>query len=499
MNRPLAGSPATLRDATGARLDSPGTLTDGIAHRVKPASHPTIVLAVLCVGQFLAALDVFIVNVALPKIGSAFNERSLSNLSWVLSAYAIVIAALMIPAGRLGDVFGRKRVFLLGLGVFTAASVGAAFSGSLWVLVGFRVLQAAGAAALTPTSLGLLLVAAPEEKRALHVKIWTSSAALAAATGPVIGGLLVEASWRWIFLVNIPVGVIAVAAAIRFVPDVAREVGTRLPDLVGGLLVAVAIGSLALGLVKAPQWGWASTATIASLIVSAAALLSFLWRSSQYTNPILDLNLLRSRVLSSASMTALLFFASFGILLLSSILWLQGHWHYSAVKTGLAIAPGPCCVPLFATLSEVAAKRVPVGVIAAFGCVVSAVGAVLLLASIGASSHYVADFLPGWVLVCIGFALAIPTVTSSGTADLRPEQSATGSAVVNVAVQIGLVIGISILVAVLGTASEAAGLHVFRAAWWAAAGIVAGASVVALRVTPRRKLPVRAAPWHPAK
>ena len=490
MNRPLSSSQAVLGESPGTGPDSLGSQIDRVAHRANAALHPTVVLAVLCVAQFIGALDVFIVNVALPKIGAAFGEHSLSNLSWVLNAYAIVIAALMIPAGRLADVFGRKRVFLLGLGVFTAASIGAASSGTLWVFVGFRILQAAGAAALTPTSLGLLMVAAPEDKRDLHVKIWTASAALAAATGPVVGGLLVEASWRWIFLINIPIGIVAIATAIRFVPDVARQAGARLPDLIGGLLLVTAIGSLALALVRAPQWGWSGTATLVSFVIAASALVTFLWRSAHHRSPVLDLNLLRSRVLSSASMSALLYFASFGILLLSSVLWMQGHWHYSAIKTGLAIAPGPCSVLLFAGLSEVVAKKVPVGVIAAIGCALSAVGAVLLVSSIGATSHYVADFLPGWLLVCIGFALAIPTVTSSGTAELPPEQSATGSAVVNVSVQVGLVIGISILVAVLGSASGAAGLHVFKAAWWAAAGIVLAGSVAAFRVTPRPKLPV---------
>ena len=340
MNRPPSTSQAVLGETPTTGPDSLGSQTDGIARRANAGLHPTAVLAVLCVAQFIGALDVFIVNVALPKMGAAFGEHSLSNLSWVLNAYAIVIATLMIPAGRLADVFGRKRVFLLGLGVFTAASIGAAASGTLWVLVGFRILQAAGAAALTPTSLGLLMVAAPEDKRDLHVKIWTASAALAAATGPVVGGLLVEASWRWIFLINIPIGVIAIATAIRFVPDVAREAGARLPDLIGGLLLAIAIGSLALGLVRAPHWGWAGTATVVSFVVAAAVLLGFLWRSANHHSPMLDLNLLRSRVLSSASMSALLYFASFGILLLSSVLWMQGHWHYSAIKTGLAIAPG---------------------------------------------------------------------------------------------------------------------------------------------------------------
>jgi MFS family permease len=192
-------------------------------------------------------------------------------------------------------------------------------------------------------------------------------------------------------------------------------------------------------------------------------------------------------VLSSASVSALLYYASFGILLLSSVLWLQGHWHYSAIKTGLSIAPGPCSVPFFAVLSEVLAKRIRVGRIAAGGCLLSAVGAVLLLSSLGDLPHYVADFLPGWLLVCIGFALSMPTVTASGTAELPEEQSATGSAVVNMSVQVGIVVGISILVAVLGTASEAAGLTVFQAAWWIAAGIVIAGAVVAVNVTPRRR------------
>jgi hypothetical protein len=182
-----------------------------------------------------------------------------------------------------------------------------------------------------------------------------------------------------------------------------------------------------------------------------------------------------------------LYFASFGILLLSSVLWIQGHWHYSAIKTGLSIAPGPCLVPIFATLSELLTKRIRVGVIAASGCVVSAVGAALLLSSMGPTPAYLADFLPGWLLVCIGFALAMPTVLAAGTAELPHEQSATGSAVVNMAVQVGLVLGISILVAVLGTASAGAGLHLFRTAWWIAGGSVLIAGIAALLVTPRRR------------
>ncbi len=329
-------------------------------------------------------------------------------------------------------------------------------------------------------------MAAPPGKREFHVKIWTASAALAAASGPVIGGLLVQPSWRWIFLVNIPIGLAAIALAARFVPDVKREVGARLPDLLGSLLLVVAIASLALGLVRAPYWGRTGTRTLISFAVSVVTMAGFAWRSAQHPVPVLDLNLLRSRVLSSATASSLFYFASFGILLLSSVLWIQGHWHYSAIKTGFSIVPGPCLVPIFATLSELLAKRIRVGVIAASGCVVSAVGAALLLSSMGRSPAYVAAFLPGWLLVCIGFALAMPTVLAAGRAELPNEQSATGSAVVNMAVQVGLVLGISILVAVLGTASAAAGLQLFRTAWWIAGGSVLAAGAAALVVTPRR-------------
>jgi EmrB/QacA subfamily drug resistance transporter len=487
----MSGASASNAAAAAAPLievsQRPTLRTGSTGAEPEPAAHPTVVLIVLCVAQFLSALDVFIVNVALPKIGLGVGSSSLSDLSWVLNAYAIVIAALLIPAGRIGDLFGRKRAFLLGLGLFTVASIGAACSGSLSMLVGFRVLQAAGAAALVPTSLGLLLVAAPPEKRELQVKIWSASAALAAATGPVIGGLLVQLSWRWIFLVNIPVCLVAIAVAARFVPDVKRQVAARLPDVLGGLLLVVAIASLALGLVRAPEWGWTGTKTLISFAVSAVTLTGFVWRSARHPVPALDLNLLRSRVLSSASASTLLYFASFGILLLSSVLWIQGHWHYSAVRTGLSIAPGPCLVPLFATLSEVLSKRIRVGVIAASGCAVSAVGVGLLLSSMGPSPAYAADFLPGWLLICIGFALSMPTVLAAGTVELTHEQSATGSAVVNMATQVGLVLGISILVAVLGTASAAAGLDLFRTAWWTAGGCVIVAGVAALLVTPPRR------------
>src|ERR1700761_7279518 len=175
--------------------------------------HPGLILATLCLASFMATLDVFVVNVALHDIGHDFGDSGLSNLSWILNAYAIIFGALLIPSGRLADKFGTKASFIAGLGVFTIASLACALSPGLWTLVPFRCLQAAGAAILTPASLGLVLTALPAERVEGGVRIWAVSAALAGAFGPVLGGLLTSLSWRWIFVINIPIGLFAIGAS----------------------------------------------------------------------------------------------------------------------------------------------------------------------------------------------------------------------------------------------------------------------------------------------
>src|SRR4051794_33560052 len=214
-------------------MQSDSQLASRVAMTPPSTARPGAVLAVLSVAAVMASLDLFIVNVALPDIGRDLGESSLGDLSWTLNAYAIVYAALLVPFGRLADRYGRKGGFLLGVAVFTLASAGCAAGGSLELLVVFRVLQAAGAALLTPTSLGLLLTATPPAGRVRAVRIWAASGALAAAAGPALGGVLVDASWRWVFLINVPVGLAALVWATRIVPvfhDVERS---AVPDLLG--------------------------------------------------------------------------------------------------------------------------------------------------------------------------------------------------------------------------------------------------------------------------
>ncbi|MDT7570739.1 MAG: hypothetical protein QOE05_913 [Actinomycetota bacterium] len=458
---------------------------DVVAKR-RPTSAGAV-LAITSLAAFMASLDLFIVNVAFPDIARDFHGESLSNLSWVLNGYAVLYAALLVPLGRLADRFGRLNGFLLGLLVFIAASAACAASQSLWQLVVFRGLQAVGAAALTPASLGLLLAATPADRRMRAVRIWSAVGALAAAFGPVAGGLLVQVSWPWVFIVNVPVGIVALVAARRFVPDSRDVAVTRMPDLLGSALVAIGIGAVALALVKGPSWGWTSARDVLAFAIGVLGIAGFWVRSERHPLPVVEPALLRVRAFAWANATAVLFNVAFAGALLAMVLWLQEVWQYSSIRTGLAIAPGPLMVPIFAAVSQRIAHRVRVGWLAAVGCALFGAGSILVLLSVGPDPSYVTDVLPGWMLGGVGVGFALPTIMSAATADLPPSRSATGSAVISMSRQVGLVLGVSVLIAVLGTPTGYPALHAaFQHAWWVIAAIAGAAAIAALGMTPRR-------------
>jgi len=445
------------------------------------------VLAILSLAAFMASLDLFIVNVAFDDIGRDFGGTPLSDLSWILNGYAIVFAALLIPLGRLADRYGRKAGFLVGLGVFTAASLACALCTGLWPLVVARLLQAAGAAALTPASLGLLLTVFPPERRVGAVRVWAATGAMAAAAGPVVGGLLVQASWRWVFVVNVPVGVLALVAAWRLVPGSRDTSVSRAPDLLGAVVAAVAFGSLSLGLVKGEAWGWAAAGTLGAFAVAAAALAWSWVRANRHPSPIVEPALLRVRPFAWANLTAILFNTAFAANLLASVLWMQQVWGWSALRSGLGFAPGPLMVPVFAAVSQRFAARVPLGRVAALGCLLFAAGLGLVTASASAEPHYATQLLPGLLIAGAGVGLALPTILSAASADLPPSRTATGSAVVNMSRQVGAVLGVSLLVAVLGTPASYGEAHTaFVRAWLICAVFSVLAAAAAPRMSPRR-------------
>jgi EmrB/QacA subfamily drug resistance transporter len=448
-----------------------------------------VVLFIASLAAFMASLDVFIVNVAFHQIGADFSGASLSELSWVLSGYAIVYAALLVPAGRIADRYGRKGGFLAGLALFTAASVACAASDGVWWLVAWRVVQAAGAAVLTPASLGLVVAATPPAQRQRSVRIWAATGAVAAALGPAVGGVLVEASWRWVFLVNLPVGIAALAAAAWWVPSSRDPSIARIPDVFGALLLAGSIGALALAVVKGPAWGWAALPTDVAWAAAVLGLVGFLASSARHPAPVIAPALLRVRAFSWANVTALLFAVPFAASLLTNVLWMQLVWHYSAIKTGFAVAPGPMMVPPFAAVAHRLSRRIPIGVLVSLGCLLCAAGATTTLFLVGPTSHYATELLPGWLIGGVGVGFALPAILSSATADLPAAQAATGSAVVNMSRQIGTAFGVSLVVAVLGTPVGYVAAHTaFQHAWLALACVAVISALSAPFMTPARQI-----------
>jgi EmrB/QacA subfamily drug resistance transporter len=442
--------------------------------------------ATLSVAVFISILDLFIVNIAFPDIERQWPSAGLSGLSWVLSAYAIVLAALLVPLGRVGDVIGRKRVFQAGLGLFVLGSALCAAAPSPGFLIAARVLQGVGAAALTPTSLSLLLPLFPHRERPAVIGAWAALGGVGAAMGPPLGGLLVQASWRWIFLVNVPLGLITLWRVRRRFAEI-RDPDATMPDVAGGVLLAAAVALLTLGLVKGPDWGWD-----ARVIVSFAAALSvgvaFVVRSGRHRSPVLDLGLFRSASFSYAVAATFLFFAGFAALLLGGVLFLTQVWHYSILRAGLGFAPGPAMAALFAAPGGRLTARFGPGPVGFCGGVLFAIGAALFT-GLPAAPAYAGHYLPGMLIGGAGVGLILPTFTSAAVLAVPAERLTTGIAAETTFRQIGAAVGIAAWIALQGTPAPAHVLDAFDRgfAYMAACSLAAALTLLALGVHAHRR------------
>src|SRR5690242_6302199 len=427
----------------------------------------------------MSSLDLFIVNLAFPYISRDYPGTSLSSLSWVLNAYTIVFAAVLVPAGRWADRIGRRRLFVAGLALFSFGSVLCGLAPGVAALIAARVIQAAGAGAMVPASLSLLLAAVPPPVRPKALGTWSALGALGAALGPVIGGALVQIDWRWVFWINVPVGVAAVFLAARVVPESKDPNVSGRPDILGAVLLAAAVGLVALALVKAPEWGWGSAAFGGVLVASLACGAAVVLRSRRHHSPVIELGLLRSPAFSGAFAASILYYAAFGAFVLNSVEFLTGVWHYSAVVAGLAIAPGPLMVLPFARF---VAPRAAVwlggpGRAAVIGCAVNAGGQLLWYTQIQAQPAYLTHLLPAQLLGGAGVGMTIPSLLAAGSASLTPARFGTGSGILNMARQIGTVLGVAGLIAILAGGTGIDPAAVFRSGttltvfFFAAAGI----------------------------
>ena len=458
------------------------------------ATSPGQILAIVCVGIVLANLDLFIVNVGLPNIANEFKDATLEDLSWILNGYAIAYAALLVFFGRLAERYRRDRSFLLGIALFTAASAACAAAGSVGALVAFRVVQAAGAALMTPTSLGLLLASFPPDRRGGAVRNWTAIGGLAAALGPVVGGVLVTASWRWIFIVNVPIGLIAILIGWWKLPAVPGHDVPR-PNPWAALLVTGGIAAITFAIVKVNDWGWSSPGIAISFAASIICLALFVRHCLRSPNPFIDPALFRVRPFTGAALVMAPYSAAFGAMLLSIALWEQTAWGWSALKTGLAIAPGPLLVPITSLLfSGLLIKRFGAAAVVAAGIFSFAFGLVIwaLLIDLEPSFWVV---VAGMVPTGIGVGLTFPTLMGVSTSALPPSSFATGSGVINMVRQAALAVGVAIFVAIIGSpASPVARVTAFHRGWWIMAAITVLGLIPTLLVIRPRRQPVAIAP-----
>jgi len=424
------------------------------------------VLAVAVLGIFMAFVDATIVNIAVPDIAREFAGSQLSSVSWVLNAYNIVFAAFLIGGGQLADLLGRRRVFAIALLTFTLGSALCAVAPSLNALIAARVVQAAGAAMLVPSSLAIVLDAHPARERMHAVALWSAVAALAAGIGPPLGGVLITASsWRLVFLVNIPVGIVAFVLSQRVLVESRAPGRRRVPDLLGGLVLALAISALVLGVVKGQEWGWTSTRVIVCFALAVLLGVYFVLRTSRQRAPVIDLSLLRVRAFALSNGVTVVMAAGFYAYTLCNVLFLTGVWRYSILDAGLALTPGPFVAIAVAGPASRLVERIGYRLVVVPGALIWASGMAYFASTLGVHPDFLGQWLPGIVILGIGAGLSFPTLSGAAVGSVPGSRFAVATSLNSVARQLGATLGVAILTAILANPSAVDPLRAFQQGW----------------------------------
>ena len=418
-------------------------------------SSPWTVLAITSLAVFAVSLDALVLFIAFPAIQRSFPTVSPAELSWVLNAYTIVYAALLVPAGRLADRVGRKQLFLLGATVFTVGSVLCGLAVSPAWLIAMRVLQALGGALLTPTSLALTLAAFPQEQRPIAVTLWAAVGALAVVVGPPLGSTIVQvAGWPGIFFLNLPIGLVAVLLGHALIHESRDEASGAIPDIVGVLLLIAGAALIAFGIVQSEAWGWRNAYVAGTVLSGLLILAAFIQRSSRSAVPALDLTLFQNRTFRRANLATFIFNIAFSALFLNSVFFLTRIWRYPLLQTGLALTPGPLMVVIFAPLAGRIASRRGHRVLLAPGGLLYAAGALVPALLAGPQSQYLTVWLPSSLLLGLGVAFVLPVLSSAAVQHLPPTKLAVGSGINQAIRQFGSVLGVALVIALLGRAPE---------------------------------------------
>jgi EmrB/QacA subfamily drug resistance transporter len=453
-----------------------------------------LALALLCVVQFMVVLDIAIVNVALPSIqvDLGFSQE---DLQWVISAYALVFGGFLLLGGRAADMLGRRRLFLGGIVVFTAASLMAGLAWSEASLISARAFQGLGAAIITPAALSILSTTFAEgRERNIALGAWGAVGGFGAVAGVLLGGILTDAlSWEWIFFVNVPVGVVAFVLAPMLLKE-SRDAHVKRFDLPGALLVTGGLSLLVYAITKASQDGWLGAETLMFFGISAALLLGFIAWELRHPEPLMRFGLLRTKTVAGSNVAGFIMGTAMFAMFLMLTLYMQQVLGYSAMKTGVAYLAVAGTAILTSAVAAQLVTRVGVKPIMAIG-MAALTGGLLWFTQVSVDGSYVTDLLPGFLLVALGIGFAFVPISIAALAGVEAAEAGLASGLINTSQQIGGALGIAALStiatsrtddAVAGGASHASALVTgFHGAFWAGV-IIAALGVVATLTLVRR-------------
>ena len=460
--------------------------------------HRWRILAVVATAFFMTILDVSIVNVALPSIGKDLNF-SQENLQWVITAYAIAFGGFLLLGGRAADLLGRRRVFIVGVVVFTAASLVCGLAQNEGMLIASRAVQGFGGAIISPAALSIVMTSfeeGPERNKALGV--WGALGGSGAAVGVLLGGILTDyLSWRWIFFVNVPVGILVLLLTPRIVPESRRERAERQYDALGAVLVSAGLALLVYAISEAPNVGWGTARTILLIIAAVALLIGFLVNERRVHDPLMPFHIFRVRTVAGANAVGFLLgsviFANFFLL----TLYVQDVLGYSPVKTGLTFLATAGTAVVAAGIAQALTTRFGAKPIIVIGLVLLT-AAMVWYSQIPVHGHYASDLLPGYLLVGVGIAFAFVPVSIAALAGVAEREAGLASGLINTSQQIGGAIGTAVASTVFAThykgllkagrSAADALTHGYGYAFWALAFFGAAAIVAAVTLIRREEM-----------
>jgi EmrB/QacA subfamily drug resistance transporter len=456
-----------------------------------------LALALLVAVQFMVVLDIAIVNVALPSIQTdlGFSQQ---NLQWVLSAYALLFGGVLLLGGRLSDLLGRRRLFIVGTILFTVASLLAGFAWSEASLIVARGLQGLGAAIITPAALSILTTTFAEGRdRNIALGAWGGVGAFGAVAGVLLGGVLTDAlSWEWIFFVNVPVGMVALALTPLLLTE-SRDLTAKSFDIPGAALVTGGLVALVFAITQANDYGWTSLETIGVFALSAVLLAGFLAWEARVRDPLMTFSIFRLRTLTGANVAGLILGTATFSMFLMLTLYMQQVLGYSAMKTGVAYLAVAGTAIFWSFLAANLVTRIGVKPVLVTG-MTSLTAGVAYFTQVSVGGSYVADLLPGFLLISLGLGFSFVPISIAALAGVRPSEAGLASGLINTSQQIGGALGVAVLSTIATTTTEdavAAGDAVpfaltdgFQAAFLVGAGIALVGILVGLFIVRREDL-----------